>query len=470
MNEKSILDSTVRSDGSGVRSREGVEHGVMWVAPHQRFLAFAARPLRIGRGDDCDCVLPGAEVSRYHAEIAPQGGLTVLRDLNSTNGVHHAGRRVPQAFLKDQDVIRLGEWVGIVCSVPRGLEPKVEQVAGLYAGHHLRALLNNAEQVAYSDLPLILRGESGTGKEMLARFIHERSGRTGPFVGVNCAALPESLAEAELFGHSRGAFTGADKARPGYIRAANGGTLLLDEISDLPLAIQAKLLRVLEDSAVTPLGESHPVRVDLRVIAAGQKSLAALVRTGQFRGDLYARLNGLELALPPLRARREEVPYIFGAVLRESSPGYAPLLQPQLVERLCLYDWPFNVRELVQVTRRIAALSGGSPVLRVDCLPPELDTSRQDDITTVAGDRPTPATTHSSTIPSPSPLSPSPQPLRHIQDQYREQELEAIRVALREHDGNVTDTAKALGISRQRLYRIVGSDPGMDLESYRRRR
>lgn len=443
----------------------------MWVAPRQRFLPFGMAAIRMGRGDDCDCVLPGAEVSRYHAEIAPEGGLTVLRDLNSTNGVHHCGRRVSHAFLKRQDVIRLGEWVGIVCAVPRGLEPRVEQVAGLYAGHDLRAILANAEQVAYSDLPLILRGESGTGKEMVARFIHERSGRSGPFVAVNCAALPESLAEAELFGHSRGAFTGADKARPGYIRAADGGTLLLDEISDLPLAIQAKLLRVLEDSTVTPLGESHPVRVDLRVIAAGQKSLAALVSAGKFRGDLYARLNGLELALPPLRERREEVPYIFGAVLREHTPGYAPLLQPQLVERLCLYDWPFNVRELVQVTRRIAALHGGSPALRVDCLPTELAGSRQDDITTMSGRHPTPAAGNS-TVPAPSigGSAQAPQPLRRIHDQYREQELEAIRVALREHDGNVTDTAKALGISRQRLYRIVGSDPAIDLSSYRRRR
>lgn len=468
MKERTELDSTVRSDGSGVRTREGVERGVMWVAPRQRFLPFGATAIRLGRGEDCDCVLPGAEVSRYHAEIAPEGGLTVLKDLGSTNGIHHRGQRVMQAFLKPQDVIRLGEWVGIVCAVPRGLEPRVEQVAGLYAGHELRAILTNAAQVAPSDLPLILRGESGTGKEMLARFIHERSQRTGPFVAVNCAALPESLAEAELFGHSRGAFTGADRARPGYIRSSDGGTLLLDEISDLPLAIQAKLLRVIEDRTVTPLGESRPVGVDLRVIAAGQKSLSTLVSSGKFRGDLYARLNGLEIALPALRERREEIPYIFGAVLREHSPGYAPLLQPQLVERLCLYDWPFNVRELVQVTRRIAALSGGSPALRVDCLPPELAASRQDDISTLSADRPTPAA--SSTMPAPSEATRGSRPLHEMRDQYREQELEAIRVALQEHEGNVTDTAKSLGISRQRLYRILESDPRIDLDAYRRRR
>jgi two-component system response regulator FlrC len=148
----------------------------------------------------------------------------------------------------------------------------VECIGGLYAGSELRDLLRYAEQVAPSDIPLILQGETGTGKEVLARFIHEQSGRPGSFVAVNCAALPESLAEAELFGHSRGAYTGAEKARPGHIRSADHGTLLLDEISDLPLAIQAKLLRVLEDSQVTPLGESHPIRVHIRVIARARSS------------------------------------------------------------------------------------------------------------------------------------------------------------------------------------------------------
>src|SRR5690606_18797556 len=135
--------------------------------------------------------------------------------------------RTPQAILAKQDVLRLGEWVGVVCSVPRGTSANVECIAGLYAGAELRSVLRYAEQVAASDIPLILQGETGTGKEVLARFIHEHSGRSGPFVGVNCAALPESLAEAELFGHSRGAYTGADRARSGFIRAADNGTLLL---------------------------------------------------------------------------------------------------------------------------------------------------------------------------------------------------------------------------------------------------
>ena len=170
---------------------------------------------------------------------------------------------------------------------------------------------------ARSDATVLITGESGTGKELAARAVHGLSSRVNhPFVAVNCSGLTDTLLEAELFGHSRGAYTGAEKARPGYIRAADHGTLLLDEISDLPLAIQAKLLRVLEDSQVTPLGESLPVRVHIRVIAAGQKPLSELVSAGKFRGDLFARLNGLELCLPALRERREEIPFIFGAVLR----------------------------------------------------------------------------------------------------------------------------------------------------------
>jgi two-component system response regulator FlrC len=398
----------------------------------------------------------------------------------------------------------------------------VECIAGLYAGAELRDVLRYAEQVAPSDIPLILQGETGTGKEVLARFIHEHSGRPGKFVAVNCAALPESLAEAELFGHSRGAYTGADRARLGHLRAADDGTLLLDEISDLPLAIQAKLLRVLEEAEVTPLGESQPVKVHLRVIAAGQKPLSDLVTAGKFRGDLFARLNGLELRLPALRERREEVPFIFGAVLREAKPGYAPLLQPKLVERLCVYHWPYNVRELVQLTRRIAALYPDQVALMESCLPPHmlgaLATDPRHGLESAvynpqasggaapppnhaAAQRPVapvPALVSPERAQSPYPYEPAypveqsypreqpaaleqpnldrttlpppaPGHFERLGHAFREQELDALRAALREHGGNVSDAARALGISRQKIYRLIEADPTLDLDAYRRR-
>lgn len=471
----------------------------MWLAPRQWFLPFDTKRIVLGRGEDCTHVLPGAEVSRYHAELVPEGGITWLRDLGSTNGCHHNGHRVPQAILAKQDVVRLGEWVGVVCSIPRGTAASVDCIGGLYAGSELRDVLRYAEQIAPSDIPLLLQGETGTGKEVLARFIHEQSGRSGSFVAVNCAALPESLAEAELFGHSRGAFTGADRSRPGYLRAADNGTLLLDEISDLPLPIQAKLLRVLEDSQVTPLGESHPIRVNVRVIAAGQKHLSELVDAGKFRGDLFARLNGLELRLPPLRERREEIPFIFGAILRDSRPGYAPLLQPRLVERLCVYHWPYNVRELVQLTRRIAALFPDEAALVESCLPPNMlpptdeastHPRRSDAQVTPASNTPAFGVTP---LPAPLPIGPgagyepnqqaAPADRPTIQsapdaDQthferlgqaYREQELQALRAALRDHGGNVSDAARALGVSRQKVYRLIEADPTLDLDAFRKR-
>lgn len=498
MVERDPCDSTVRSNQGGLRSRENVERGIMWLAPRQWFLPFDTKRIVLGRGEDCNHVLPGAEVSRYHAELVPEGGITWLRDLGSTNGCHHNGKRVPQAILAKQDVVRLSEWVGVVCSIPRGTAATVDCIGGLYAGSELRDVLRYAEQIAPSDIPLLLQGETGTGKEVLARFIHDQSGRNGSFIAVNCAALPESLAEAELFGHSRGAFTGAERSRPGYLRAADNGTLLLDEISDLPMPIQAKLLRVLEDSQVTPLGESHPIRVNVRVIAAGQKHLSELVDAGKFRGDLFARLNGLELRLPPLRERREEIPFIFGAILRDSRPGYAPLLQPRLVERLCVYHWPYNVRELVQLTRRIAALFPDEAALVESCLPPnmlpppnEVSEYRPADVV----GRPTSTTPRFgiTPLPAPLPIGPdgpapagyqasepdrptvqSPPDAEHTQFErlgqaYREQELQALRAALRDHGGNVSDAARALGVSRQKVYRLIEADPTLDLDAFRKR-
>jgi tRNA A-37 threonylcarbamoyl transferase component Bud32 len=176
-------------------------------------------------------------------------------------------------------------------------------------------------------------------------------------VAVNCAALPEGLAEGELFGYRRGAFTGADRASPGFFRSAEGGTLLLDEVSDLPLPLQAKLLRVLQEGEVQPLGETRPVPVDVRIVVASQQSLMDAVRDGRFRADLLARLDGVTVRLPPLRTRKEDVPpHLFSHLLRELTQGRAPAIEGDVVERLCLHDWPFNVRELVQLVRQFLVL------------------------------------------------------------------------------------------------------------------
>jgi transcriptional regulator with PAS, ATPase and Fis domain len=199
----------------------------------------------------------------------------------------------------------------------------------------------------------------------VARAIHDWSGRSGAFVAVNCAAIPEGLAEAELFGYRKGAFTGAEQAAVGYFRAAHGGTLLLDEVADLPLAVQAKLLRVIEQSDVQPLGESRATPVDVRIVAASLTSLARRVEEGAFRGDLFARLNGVTITLPSLVQRKDEVCGLFFELMRQRNGGVLLAVEAPLLDRLLQYAWPGNVRELDLLIRRLLGLHGHEGKLRV---------------------------------------------------------------------------------------------------------
>jgi DNA-binding NtrC family response regulator len=216
------------------------------------------------------------------------------------------------------------------------------------------------ERVADSEISVLLRGESGVGKEVIARELHKRSGRRmKPFVKVNAAALPAELLESELFGHERGAFTGAQTARIGKFEFANHGTLMLDEIGEMPAGLQAKLLHVLQDNEFTKLGSNRPVQVDVRIIAATNRDLEAMMRSGTFREDLYYRLQVIELHVPPLRERREEIPQLIEFFLVKYSERYGrPLKRPSepLRETLLNYQWPGNVRELENVIKRFVIL------------------------------------------------------------------------------------------------------------------
>jgi transcriptional regulator with AAA-type ATPase domain len=399
----------------------------------------------LGRGDDCGTTLPGAEVSRYHAEIVRVGPVAVLRDLGSTNGTFVNGQAAREAPLARGHVVRLGEWVGVVVAAgPAGGGAAAHGTIapGLFGGPALRAVLEPALRVAESDLPIIVEGETGTGKEVVARAIHARSGRAGGFLAVNCAALPETLAEAELFGYRRGAFTGAERASPGHFRAAHGGTLLLDEITDLALPLQAKILRVLEQREVTPLGESQPIPIDTRVVAAAQGSLEQAVAEKRFRVDLFARLDGVTVRLPPLRERIEDVPYLFARLLHDLSGGRPPAVEPKLVERLCLYDWPLNVRELVMLARRLLVMHGPDHSLKVGDLPRR-----------VRGEEP----------------SADPAADGAASDGVDRDAVDAMRLvaALRAHGGNVSRAAAAIGVSRQRAYRLIQGQADLDLEGLR---
>jgi two-component system response regulator FlrC len=400
----------------------------------------------LGRDAGCSVQLDGHDVSRRHAALrrTENGAGTMIVDLGSRNGVQLNGRPISAAHLGPGDVLRLGGWVGVVTATAGEL---TEIAPGFWGGAALQAALAPLRQAAASDLPIVIEGETGTGKEVAAGALHRWSGRAGPFVAVNCAALPEALAEGELFGYRRGAFTGADRASPGFFRSAQGGTLLLDEVSDLPLALQAKLLRVLEQREVQPLGETRPVPIDVRVVVAGQQRLLESVRAGRFRADLLARLDGLTARLPPLRQRREDVLPLFSRLLESLGRGQAPAFESDVAERLCLHDWPFNVRELVLLVRRLLTLHGTETTLRAHHLPERI------------GEPASPAPAGSAS-PAPAPAGRAPAgPAEPIQ-------LPALIAALRSSGGNVARAAAMLGISRQRAYRLMEGQ-AVDLDAIR---
>jgi DNA-binding NtrC family response regulator len=234
----------------------------------------------------------------------------------------------------------------------------------------IREVLAKVERFAHAEAPVLLEGESGTGKEATAKALHALSARAGePFVAVNCAALPESLLESELFGYARGAFTGAATDRSGLFQAAHGGTLFLDEIGELPLALQPKLLRVLEGGEFHRLGDSRrTVRVDVRVIAATNRDLGTAVKEGRFRGDLFFRLHVLPIALPPLRARRGDIPLLVGHFLALHAGERALAFSREALDALVGYDWPGNVRELANAVEHAVVLGDG-PELGLGDLP-----------------------------------------------------------------------------------------------------
>jgi transcriptional regulator with AAA-type ATPase domain len=436
--EQGITKPARRSDDGRSNTPEWA---ILWGFPELtgRLTSIRDAPLTLGRDPDCDVPLPGEQTSRRHAELRRSGYVMTVRDLGSTNGIFLNGARVTEAHLKTRDVLRVGEWIGVVVSVDpddasdtlRG--PLFQEVTPDYwAGPTLQVRLRHLARAAPSDLPVVVQGETGAGKEGVARSLHAWSGRQGPFLAVNCAALPESMAEGELFGYRKGAFTGAERANPGYLRAAHRGTLFLDEIVDLPLPIQAKLLRALEQREVIPLGEASPVQIDVRIVSAAQAPLSRAVADQRFRPDLFARLDGLTIEVPPLRERPDEVLFLFSRRLaRHAGGGAVPEIDMMLAEQLVLYDWPFNVRELDLLARQMIALHGDVPILKRSHLPDRLRsrTSR--------------------------PVAPLAAVGAHPRGEGPD--IEAFTAALRANEGNVKRAAAALGISRAKAYRLMGA-------------
>jgi DNA-binding NtrC family response regulator len=311
----------------------------------------------IGRDATCDIALPGdRRCSRHHATLhAGVTGTLRVVDERSRNGTLVNGRRIDQALLSDGDVLAVGDSYFVVRDEPAGAtDAAVPALVG--AAPCMRALRSAIARLGPTDATVLVLAETGCGKELVARALHDASRRAGPFIAVNCSAIPESLAESQLFGHAAGAFSGA-VARPGLFRAAHGGTLFLDELGEIPEAIQPKLLRVLQDRLVLPLGETRPVACDVRIIAATNRDLIAAIAEQRFRGDLYARLTEHTLRIAPLRERREDVLLL----LLHALGAPPPQLAPALVEALLLHRFPFNVRELQGLASQLR-ICGGEPL------------------------------------------------------------------------------------------------------------
>lgn len=310
----------------------------------------------------------------------------------------------------------------------------------------VQALSRQIDLLGRRQCTVLLQGESGTGKELAARLIHHRGDRAGgPFVPVDCTALRDTLLESQLFGHTRGAFTGADRPTLGFFRAADGGTLFLDEIGELPLPSQAKLLRCIQEGVVVPLGATQGVAVNVRVVVATHRDLSAMVRRGEFRLDLYYRLNVACLRLPPLRLRREDIPLLATRCLKDLSETYnEPLrsLTPDAIDALVHYDWPGNVRELLNAIEHAYVFSPGFGALDVHDLPEEI--RRPHEAPGGDGENHHPITTLAAA------------------------ERNLIAAALRRFEGNQSRVAEALAVERHRLRRRILFHGLMDLVRPRR--
>lgn len=320
----------------------------------------------IGTHDSCDLVLTDPTVSRRHCEIVVQEDRYMVRDLGSTNGSTLSGTPVIEAWLTPGARIGIGHTVAIFQPKKKWVRLAAsdnEWFGDLFGrSQPMREIFGLFERVAPTDLSVVLIGETGTGKELAARALHTKSHRTErPFVVVDCGAVSQTLVESELFGHERGAYTGADRSRAGAFELADGGTIFLDEVGDLPPPLQPKLLRALEQREVKRLGAARPMTVDVRVIAATNRDLRAQVMAGKFREDLYYRLAEVVAVMPPLRERREDIHPLAQLFLDEQRRrgGVARFLTAELISVLETRRWPGNVRELRNVLRRACVLAQG---------------------------------------------------------------------------------------------------------------
>jgi transcriptional regulator with GAF, ATPase, and Fis domain len=407
---------------------------------------------QIGTAEGVDLRLADPTVSRLHCEIRARADAVTVRDRGSTNGTHVGGVRLRDGDVPAGTLLRIGSTVIRIetSDEPSFVELSPRQSFGELVGAsvEMRRLYAVLERVAPTDATLLVEGETGTGKDVVARSLHAASRRaSGPFVPIDCGAIPESLIESELFGHVRGAFSGAVSDRRGVFEEADGGTLFLDEIGEMPLSLQPKLLRAIETRTIRRVGAAAARPVDVRLCAATNRDLARCVNEGSFREDLYYRLAVVEVTLPPLRARPEDVPLLAQHFYDRLAPG-AGALPADFARMLAARSWPGNVRELRNFIERSVSLGfvsrpGGASATTPPRAAPRADLES---------------------------LVPLHLPLKEARQAWTEDfEGLYVRAMLRQTSGNVTRAAELSGVSRRFLQRLaarlgiraaeVGADP-----------
>jgi transcriptional regulator with PAS, ATPase and Fis domain len=429
------MDKTVRvAQGSSLRIQSAEIVLVEGPSRGQR-VPVPAAGARVGSGEACDLHIPDPTVSRVHCEVHVRPEGVVVRDCESTNGVSVDGVRFREAEVPPGAIVRVGasafrvEVGDETMTVPISERTEFGELVG--GSVEMRRVYAALERIAPTDSTLLVTGETGTGKDVVARSVHAASRRSaGPFVPLDCGAIPEHLVESELFGHVRGAFSGAVSNRKGVFEEATGGTLFLDEIGEMPLPLQPKLLRALETKTIRRVGSNAAVAVDVRVVAATNRPLARAVNEGTFREDLFYRLAVFEVRLPPLRARRDDIPALAANFYRTLA-GPGRVLPAAFVESLQHRAWPGNVRELRNCIERAVAFGANAapspPIVRTSVLPPGVEA-----------------------------IVPIHLPLKEARDAWLEAfESIYVRTMLEKTGGNVSRAAERSGVSRRVLQRML---------------
>lgn len=406
--------------------------------------------IRIGQATDCDFPIKDPAVSRYHAELAKREGQYQLIDLGSTNGTYAAGLKVKEATLAAKTEIHIGDSTMLFepLSTAISIEPSGTKQIGEMVGDSvaMREVFTIIERVAPTELAILVTGETGTGKELAARAIQQLSRRKDkPFVTLDLGALPPALIESALFGHEEGALPGAEATFAGAFEHASGGTLFLDQLDQLPLELQPRLLRAVERGEIQRLRGDRSVRVDVRVVASSTADLKALVDANKFRGDLYYRLAVIRIDLPPLRDRSQDISVLvqsffsrFGKELTDNG-AKAKRVSVGALAQLVRYDFPGNVRELMNLLRRAAVVASGEEILAGD-LPAE-----------VTGNR-TPARAEGTGMQLPDSSTPFKDAKAQVLDAFERQYLQDLLIR---HKQNISKAAREAGIDRRHLYRLL---------------